>query len=56
VERAGPGQLRLEGGLQRARQHGDAVPAALAVAHQDLGALRFEVEDAQAQALHEAQP
>ena len=55
MQGARPRQLGLEGGLQGARQHGDAVAVAFAAAHEELAAPRLEVADAQAQAFHEAQ-
>jgi hypothetical protein len=40
---------------ERSRQHGDAIPAALAVAHDELAALERKILDPKAQRLAEAQ-
>jgi hypothetical protein len=55
VHRPSVTELVAERRLEGARKHGRTVLAALAAAHGELAAREVEVEDAQAQALREAQ-
>ena len=55
-QRACTRELLAQRGLQRSRQHHDAVLAALASAHEDGAVLEIDVLDAQAQAFGKRMP